>query len=158
MSACWVLSQPPSCRSIKDLTWGGIFFAVGVFLATFTGSALVVGFLFVKLPATYFQRSHPRELLPESHLILRMAAHIAKNVLGFILVMVGIMLSLPGVPGQGILTILIGIMLLDFPGKRELERRIVSCPGLFQAINALRRRFGKPPLVLDSEPKARVGQ
>jgi hypothetical protein len=87
-----------------------------------------------------------------------MAAHIAKNVLGFILVVVGIMLSLPGVPGQGILTILIGIMLLDFPGKRELERRIVSCPGLFQAINALRRRFGKPPLVLDSEPKARVGQ
>jgi hypothetical protein len=53
------------------------------------------------------------------------------------------------VPGQGILTILLGIMLVDFPGKRELERKIVSRPQVFETINKLRHRFGKPNLVLE---------
>jgi hypothetical protein len=58
-------------------------------------------------------------------------------------------LSIPGVPGQGILTILLGIMLLDFPGKRKLEHKIVSRPKVLSTINKLRHRFGKPALVLD---------
>ena len=61
----------------------------------------------------------------------------------------GIVLSLPGVPGQGILTILLGIMLLDFPGRRKLEHKLVSRPQVLKTINKLRHRFGKPPLVLD---------
>ncbi|HEU4479438.1 MAG TPA: hypothetical protein VFR80_13045, partial [Pyrinomonadaceae bacterium] len=68
---------------------------------------------------------------------------------GVLLVILGVLLSLPGVPGQGILTILLGIMLLDFPGRRSLERRIVGWPKVFNAINKLRRRFDKPPLVLE---------
>jgi hypothetical protein len=53
------------------------------------------------------------------------------------------------VPGQGVLTILLGIMLLDFPGKRALETRIISRPRVQTAVNALRARFDKPPLMLD---------
>jgi hypothetical protein len=53
------------------------------------------------------------------------------------------------VPGQGILNILLGIMLLDFPGKRSLEYRLVSRPQVLSTINKLRHRFGKPKLVLD---------
>jgi len=138
---------------IENLSWGGVFFAAGVFLATILGSLLMVSFLLCKLPTDYFQPSHPRALLPESHPVLRVAAHIAKNVLGAALVLVGIILAVPGVPGQGTLTILIGIMLLDFPGKRELERRVVGQPRIYRAINALRRRFGKPPLVLAGKPE-----
>jgi hypothetical protein len=58
----------------------------------------------------------------------------------------GIILSLPGIPGQGVLTILLGIMLSDFPGKVRLERKIVSYPKVREALNLLRSRFGKPPL------------
>jgi hypothetical protein len=61
---------------------------------------------------------------------------------------VGIVLTLPGVPGQGMLTILLGLMLLDVPGKRRLERRIVGRRRILKAINRLRKRFGRPPLVL----------
>jgi hypothetical protein len=57
-------------------------------------------------------------------------------------------MSVPGVPGQGILTILLGIMLLDFPGKRECEYKLVSRPKVLRTINLLRQKFGKPPLVL----------
>jgi hypothetical protein len=33
-------------------------------------------------------------------------------------------MSVPGVPGQGLLTILLGVMLLDFPGRRSLELKV----------------------------------
>jgi hypothetical protein len=46
------------------------------------------------------------------------------------------------------LTILIGVMLLNFPGKRRLERWLVSRPRVLPVINRLRARFGKPPLLL----------
>jgi hypothetical protein len=74
---------------------------------------------------------------------------VLKNVVGFVVVLLGILMSIPGVPGQGILTILLGIMLLDFPGKRRLEYKLVSRPRVLQTINQLRRRFDKPPLILD---------
>lgn len=134
---------------IEDLTWGGALFALALFVATFTGSLLVVGFLLVKLPPTYFQDDHPRDFWPDRHPAIRLTARITKNVVGFVLLVVGIVLSLPGVPGQGILTILIGIMLLDFPGKRRLERAIVGRPTVLAPINRLRQRCGKPPLALD---------
>ena len=65
------------------------------------------------------------------------------------LVALGIILSLPGVPGQGILTILLGIIMLDIPGKRPLEARIIQRPSVLSAINNLRAKFNKPPLILD---------
>jgi hypothetical protein len=80
---------------------------------------------------------------------MRVVAILGKNLLGAVLVLLGIVLSLPGVPGQGILTILLGVMLLDFPGKRDLERKIVGRPKVREAIDRLRKRFGKQPLVLD---------
>ena len=74
---------------------------------------------------------------------------IGKNLLGFLLVALGIVLSIPGVPGQGLLTILLGVMLLDFPGKLTLERKLLSRPEVVRTINKLRGRFEKPPLELD---------
>jgi hypothetical protein len=64
------------------------------------------------------------------------------------------MMSVPGVPGQGLLTILIGVMLLDFPGKRRLERWLLRRRGVLAAINKVRARYGRPPLVLDAPPVA----
>lgn len=135
---------------IEDLTWGGVSFGASLFLVTLIGSLLVVGFLLVKLPATYFQEFHSRDLWVDRHPALRLTARSGKNVLGAILVVVGTIMALPGVPGQGLLTILVGFMLLDLPGKRRLERRIVGRPRLLRAINRLRKRFGHPPLVLGS--------
>ena len=65
------------------------------------------------------------------------------------LVLLGLIMAIPGVPGQGLLTALIGLTLLSFPGKRRLERRFVRMPALLRAINRLRARFARPPLELD---------
>ena len=71
-----------------------------------------------------------------------------KNVLGFLIVL-GLLLSLPGVPGQGFLTILLGLIMLDIPGKRPLEARIIKRPTILSAVNNLRAKYNKPPLILD---------
>ena len=52
-------------------------------------------------------------------------------------------------PGQGIFTILIGVMLLNFPGKYQLEQWIVARRPVLHSINWLRRRAGRAALVLD---------
>ena len=64
------------------------------------------------------------------------------------LVAVGIALSVPGVPGQGVLTILAGLTLIDFPGRHPLVRSIIGRPAILAALNRLRARFKRPPLTL----------
>jgi hypothetical protein len=51
-------------------------------------------------------------------------------------------------PGQGLLTMLIGISLMDFPGKRAIERSIIGRPLILKSINRIRQRFGRPPLMV----------
>ncbi|MET0624480.1 MAG: hypothetical protein ABW250_15980 [Pyrinomonadaceae bacterium] len=131
------------------LTWGQVLFGVLFSVVTFVVSIAVVTMVLVKLPANYFHSSHAREFLVERHPVLRALGIFAKNLLGLVLVGFGVVMSLPGVPGQGVLTILLGIMLLDFPGKRRLETYIVCRPRVRAAVNALRARFDKPPLMLD---------
>lgn len=120
-----------------------------IFVVTFAASLGVISFILVKLPSTYFQETHSRAFWVDRHPYVRWAGLIAKNALGIVLVLLGILMSLPGIPGQGILTILLGIMLLDLPGKRRLESKILKQPKVLEKINRLRHKFSKPPLVLD---------
>ena len=75
-------------------------------------------------------------------------ATVAKNVAGVVLVLLGLLMALPGIPGQGILTMIVGITLIDFPGKRGLERRMIGRPRILRSINRLRARFHRAPLDL----------
>jgi hypothetical protein len=103
----------------------------------------------VKIPENYFSSHYERDFLPDSPFLVRWGAVILKNLLGVILICIGIVLSLPGVPGQGLLTILLGLIMLDIPGKRPLEAKIIQRPAILAAINNLRAKYNKPPLILD---------
>jgi hypothetical protein len=131
------------------ITWPSVLFGALLFLVTFAISLAIVSFIMIRIPADYFKKGRPRDLWADRHPAVRYLGLFAKNVLGLLLVALGIVMSIPGVPGQGILTILLGIMLLDFPGKSNLEHKLVSRPPVFKAINKLRHRFGKPSLVLN---------
>jgi len=138
---------------MSDLTlavsWNSILIGAALFVASFLVNLAIVSFILVKLPADHFAKSGKRKFMEGSHPVLRVLAAIGKNIGGVLLVALGVVLSLPGVPGQGLLTILLGIMLLDFPGKHRLEQKLLSRPSIVNAINGLRGRFGKPPLELD---------
>lgn len=133
----------------SSLTLRGVLMGVGIFLVTFAANLALVSVILVKLPADYFKSSPSHTFLKGHSPVVRVLAIVGKNLAGVLLVVLGVLLSLPGVPGQGVLTILLGIMLLDFPGRRRFERWIVSRPKVFNAINKLRHRFKRPPLVLD---------
>ena len=135
--------------ALAHLSWSSIILGAAILVASFSLSIGVISFILIKIPATYFQESHPRAFWVNRHAAIRWTGMILKNLLGVILVLLGILMSIPGVPGQGLLTILLGIILLDFPGKRSLEQKLVSQPMILQKINRLRHKFSKPPLVLD---------
>ena len=132
-----------------SLTWQSVLIGVGMFVISFTASLALVSFVLVKLPANYFHSSHARQFWVDRRRAVRWSGLILKNFIGLILIVLGILMSLPGVPGQGILTILLGLIMVDIPGKRPLETSLVKRPKVLQSINRLRGRFGKPPLLLD---------
>ncbi|HEX8457484.1 MAG TPA: hypothetical protein VF656_09320 [Pyrinomonadaceae bacterium] len=131
------------------LTGQNVMWVVLFSVVTFVLSIAVSVVVLVKLPDTYFKAEHGREFWVERHPVLRWGAVLLKNLLGLVLVLLGVVMSLPGVPGQGVLTILLGVMLLDFPGKRRLELKLVSRPKVLRTINRIRHRFDRPPLQLD---------
>ena len=118
-------------------------FSLGSFIASIAGSTM----LLMSLPADYFKAKERIRRIKNP--VFRICLSSLKNLFGGLLVIVGILLSLPGVPGQGILTILTGLIISDFPGKRRLERRLVRVPVVLSAANQIRSRFKRPPLVLD---------
>lgn len=132
-----------------SLTIGRVLLGGGMFLVSLFISFAAIGIVMVKVPPHYFSPHHERDFLPGSPWLVRWGAVIAKNIAGVFLILLGIILSLPGVPGQGILTILLGLIFLDIPGKRPLEARIIKRPSVLSAINKLRAKYNKPPLELD---------
>jgi hypothetical protein len=131
-----------------ELTWAGVFLGLGLFVTTVAGSVLVASLLLVKVPPLYFQDFYARDPWRGRHPLIRVAGKLTKNLLGLSLLVLGVVLSLPGIPGPGILTMLVGLVLVDLPGKRRLERVILARPHVLRAVNRLRKRFGEPPLVL----------
>lgn len=137
----WIVEHAP--------TWGQIGLGVLLFVVTFSVSLAVTALVLVRLPADYFCGPQAHTPFGDRHAILRWTWRIGKNFVGVTLVVLGIALSFPGVPGQGILTILLGLMLIDFPGRRKLEQRLVRWPRVRRSVDRLRARFGRPPLILD---------
>ena len=85
---------------------------------------------------------------------LRVAALVGRNLLGVLLILLGLVMSLPGVPGQGLLMVLLGLMLTDIPGKRRLEQALVRRRLVQRAINGVRERFSKPALEIPEPASA----
>lgn len=143
LSGIWSAWHP----SGRNLLWGAL-----IFVFTSVGGVVLAGLFVVNMPENYFLGHH----LPKPDRrggVHGWAARVAKNLLGGLIVVVGLVLSLPGVPGPGLLIMLIGLMLMDFPGKHRMERWMVTRPGVLPTINQLRSRYGKPPMRLDLEPE-----
>ncbi len=134
---------------VLALTWRKILVGALIFLVSFLANLGIVSLILVKLPPDHFSKSRQTKFWAGPRPAIHAAKVIGKNIAGVLLVALGIVLSLPGVPGQGLLTVLLGIMLLDFPGRHRLEQKLLSKPSIVNTINRLRERFGKPPLQLN---------
>lgn len=116
---------------------------IGAGVSTLAISVGFTAWMIIKLPDDFFTVPQPKP-----NILLR----IAKNLGGIVLILLGIVLSFPGVPGQGFLTILIGLMLTDIPGKQRVELFVLRRPSIYRSITKLRARYGREPLALPAGP------
>ncbi len=118
----------------------------GLSALTFVATLVAIPWLVVRIPADYF--SHQRRektLWANRHPVIRAMLLVLKNLLGLTLVLAGVAMLV--LPGQGLLTILIGMMLCNFPGKYRFEGWLISRPPVAKAVNWLRHKSGRPPIV-----------
>lgn len=128
--------------------WHLIALSIGLAVVMASVSILIVGYVLARLPADYFVNPDAQRPI-DRHPVLKVIVALTRNVLGYILIAVGIVLSLPGVPGQGLLTVFMGVMLIDFPGKRRYLRWLVSRRIILTGVNRLRAKAGQPPLLVE---------
>ena len=116
--------------------WMGI-----VSLVVFIASLLLTPLLLGKIPQDYFihTNQHKVEIEHLGHLIIV----VIRTLIGFVLLIAGIIMLVT--PGQGIITILLGLFLMEFPGKRKLELKFIKHNPTFKALNWLRNKAGKSP-------------
>lgn len=115
-------------------------------LLTFVGSLIAVPWLVGRMRADYFV-THWQEVegRHRRHPALALTTLVLRNGLGLVLAAAG--LAMLFLPGQGLLTILIGVCVMDFPGKRRLLQRLVSLPQVRQGLNWIRRKQNREEFV-----------
>ena len=104
---------------------------------------LIISFL----PEDYF-KSENRNLISSvqnsRYPLLKLLVLITKNFFGVLLLLSGILMLV--LPGQGILTIITGLVFMDYPGKYKFERKLLRQKGVINSINWIRSRLNKPSL------------
>ncbi|MEO1943619.1 MAG: PGPGW domain-containing protein [Candidatus Thioglobus sp.] len=105
----------------------------------FVISLILTPFLLGLIPSDYFidQNRHKLRIENTAHLIVI----IIRTLLGSILLLAGIIMLVT--PGQGIMSIILGLFLMEFPGKRLLEDKLINHDPTFKALNWLRSKTGK---------------
>lgn len=106
---------------------------------------VVVPLIIARMPVDYFTRDHRHPMYVDSlHPVLGWLLATVKNLVGALLVMAGILMIFT--PGQGMMMIVVGLLLVNFPGKFAVERWVVMRPGVMRSLNWLRAKADKAPL------------
>jgi len=111
---------------------------------TFIGSLIAIPLIIGRLPADYFILH--RQVVEERHRrhpALAKLIFLARNIIGILLFLAGTAMLF--LPGQGIITMLIGISFMDFPGKNRVVDYLVRQQKIAGAMNWMRRKQKKPP-------------
>ena len=108
-------------------------------------SILGISWFIAQIPEDYFLRSKRQpSKWREQKPILRFVVMFGKNLIGLSLIIGGLLMLV--LPGQGLLTIVTGLLLVNYPGKYKLEQKLSSMPSIFRALNWIRVKAKKPLL------------
>lgn len=111
-----------------------------VSMVMMVGTIAAVPSIVRRMPADFFVRPPPRRSLPW---------RIARNVLGVALLAAGIAMLV--LPGQGVLTMMVGLAIVDLPVRRRVLVGLLKRRAVRQGLQRLRARVGAPPLVFPPE-------
>jgi hypothetical protein len=113
-----------------------------VSVAGFVFSVFGITWLVCRLPANYFEAFDNPKSLPK---LFRPQIQIVKNIAGGVLICLGLVMLI--VPGQGLLTLFLGLVIMDFPGKKRVIRFLIRVRTIQASLNWIRRKKGRPPFV-----------
>ncbi len=118
---------------------------VATSIVTFVVGLVLVPIFVTRIPTDYFDYRRRHRLLAKTRRpLLAWLLTSIKNLLGAILVLLGLIMLVT--PGQGVITLLVGLMIMNYPGKYTLERWLIRRPHVLPAVNWLRKKYGHPPL------------
>lgn len=108
-------------------------------------SIMLIPKIIAQIPSNYFAATK-RSNQNRQFSFRTTAMTCIKNLFGIFLIASGTLMLL--LPGQGILTILLGILISDFPGKYKFEQYLVSKPAILNSLNWIRRKQNVPDLYI----------
>ena len=113
---------------------------------TFLGSLIILPWLVLRMRPDYFIRHH-QEVVERHrrHPVLAVIIFLLRNSIGCCLLIAGIAMLV--LPGQGILTMVVGFSVMDFPGKHRIMDRVMANKKIQQALNWIRHKGGREELV-----------
>jgi len=112
-------------------------------LTIFIFSLLTIKWLVALIPSDYFIKKNNSEFR-SNYPIFWLVSIIIKNLVGYTLIVGGILMLV--LPGQGLFTIFVGLMLSNYPGKFYIERKFIAIPSVLRAINWLRKKSNTPSI------------
>jgi hypothetical protein len=120
-------------------------------VVVFVVSLLAIPPLVARIRPDYFTHDErPPGRWVSHHPVVRKLLRIGKNLLGCVFMVAGVAMFV--LPGQGLLTLLVGFLMVDFPGKYRFEKWLVGRRFVLRPINWLRRRSGRSPLQVVRPP------
>ena len=132
----WIESALEWSKSHQAILWWTFAGSLALMLLT----PITVAWAVLRLPADYFTKRRRRPLDTwQKNRVARPLMLVAKNLLGVVLLVAGIAMLV--LPGQGLLTIVVGLVLIDFPGKFRFERWVATRGPVWRSLNWLRKRY-----------------
>ncbi len=120
-----------------------ILWLATISLFVFIFSLVSIKWLVALIPTDYFVKKNISKS-KKSYSLLWLMSLIVKNIIGYTLILGGILMLV--LPGQGLFTILMGLILSNYPGKYTIEKKFISIPSILKTINWLRKKSNKPRL------------
>ena len=113
-------------------------------IISFFGSLIIIPRLIINLPPDFFLK-RKKSVSVKQIVVFRVTFFLLKNFLGFLLFLCGILMLF--IPGQGLLTMFLGLVLLDFPGKYKLQLYCLKVQPVRRSLNWIRRKYEKEAFI-----------
>ncbi len=128
----------------QTLTWLAIVSTITFFL-----SLLIIPLIINRLKDDFFLHLHEHKKLEDQHPVIFILLRIMRYSLGSLLLFAGILMLF--LPGQGLLTIILGISLLDFPGRKKAIDALIHLHPIQRGLNWIREKGDKKPFSFPDE-------
>ncbi|WP_458777283.1 PGPGW domain-containing protein [Desulforhopalus sp. 52FAK] len=131
--------------SLSERDFNGLLIWLpAISLLTFVLSLLLLPYMIRKIPSNYFLTLSSTPAKAIDYDIKFLFFFLLRNIFGCFLLLSGVIMLF--LPGQGLITIFVSLLLIDFPFKRRLITFLIVQKKIQNSINWIRKKTNKPPI------------